>query len=221
MNPFPEESMGCEHPRFHSTVRRVVRSRRASWCRALTQKEAEWTLIADFIARDGLLFLAASSDQDPHEFNERVFRRLNNHARHLFQADYNEHRHRTARGVVLDLTGLELSQYVDRRSISIDPSEAAEQNEINVSVRKAMISTLCPIEMEVIESRLMQGSSIDDTASLLNLTKSQVRRIQTTAVMKLRIALASYRFTETERSSVTSRNSPNGVAYGTDSCAIT
>lgn len=221
MIPSPKDSMACEHPQFRSTVRQVICSRRTFWCRALTLEEAEWTLIADFIARDGLLFLAASSDLDPHELNERVFRRLDNHARHLFQPDYNDYRHRTVRGLVFDFTGLDLSQYVDRRTSSIDPSEAVEQDEISACVRKAMISTLRPIEMEVIESRLMQGSSTNDTASLLNLTKSQVRRIQKTAVMKLRIALASYRFTATERSSVALRNSPNDIANRTVSCAIT
>lgn len=215
------ESIGCDHPRFWAAVQRVTCRRRASWCRLITQQEAECTLAADFIARDGLLFLAESASQAPQQFTERLHRRLDNHARHLFRADFNDNRHRTVRGEVLDFTGFDLSQLVDRRSNAIDPSEAAEREDISVFVRKAMMETLRPVELEVIKSRMMHGRSLRETASSLDLTESQVRRIQTTAVMKLRIALDSYRFTATEHSALVSSNSPNGVAQRTVSCAIT
>lgn len=206
------ESIGCEHPLFWSAVQRVTCRRRASWCRTITQQEAEWTLAADFIAREGFLLLAESVNQDLHQFTERLHRRLDNHARHLFQADFNSSRHRTVRGIVLDCTGLDLAQFIDPSSTATDPSKTAERDDISVSIRKTMLATLRPIELEVIESRLVHRRTVGETSNLLELTELEVRRIQSTAVAKLRIALAKYRSFRTEHSAPASRTIPNSIA---------
>lgn len=206
------ESIGCEHPQFRSAVQLVTCRRRASWRRAITQQEAEWTLVADFIARDGLPFLEESASQDPHQFAGRLHRRLDNHARHLFRADINSSRHRTVRGDVFDCTGLDLARFVDPRSSAIDPAEAAERNDVSVSVRKTTLATLTAVELQVIESRFIHERSVGETAHSLDLTESKVRQIQSTAVAKLRIALAKYRSVPPEHCVAASRTLPNSVA---------
>ena len=206
------EPIGIEHPLFVGIVRRITIQRRASWRRSITQQEAEWTLVADFIARRGLLFLDESTSWDPNEFKRRMHRRLDNHARHLFLADFNSSRHRTVRGDVLDFTGLDLAQFVNPHSSAIDPAEAAERNDFIASVRKTMLATLTAVELQVIESRFINGRSVSETAISLDLTASMVRQIQTTAVAKLRIALAEYHSVSSSHCNAASSTIQNSVA---------
>ena len=184
------ESIECEHPQFRLAVRRVTCRRRVWWCRAITQEEAEWSLMADFIVRGGRQFLAETTSQYSPEFSKRLHKRLQNHASHLFRADFGTSWHRTVRGKVRDCTGLDLDQIVDPRSVESDPVVTAERDDICSKVRTVMAAALRPIELAVIKCRFFEGLSVSETASTLNLTQWQVCRIQTTALAKLRIVLA-------------------------------
>lgn len=170
-------------------VRQITNRRRVWWQRATTRDVAAMVLIADFISRGGATFLLETAQRHPKSFGRRVYSRLDNRARWLFQSEFGQPGHRKRTQDARPVMTTSFSETVDPRSLEDSPSTNAELHDTRAALRDAIAANLSDVEIEVIDQFFFREKSLESTAQALKLRKSTVRRIKNSAILKLRRVL--------------------------------
>ena len=184
------ESSVFLHPQLRGFARQIANRRRAWWQGTTTHDVAELVLISDFISRDGGQFLVDTARDYPDSFDRRVYSRMDNRSRSLFQKEFCSPRRSNGAAAHNQVNGLDLSQLVDHRSLDSDPSKTAERNDLIEALRNAIEVNLNATEINVIDQLFFRNQSLKATALILNCKKAKVRRIKRTAIAKLHRALS-------------------------------